>query len=175
MDIGVFKEFNFTVSPALATWISLSLDDGYSAAMCITVLYLFCHHLQKDLLAYNVLNAEDSFIEMSVSSRLCDVKLSVHSHGTGDSLCYKSYIPHISVIRKIGQNKKMTNCFSTLFSKKEKKDKRNSSQDTFRILGRQYFICNSCIITRCKELITFSQFRCLSDSGWVASRRHDQA
>lgn len=74
MDIGVLKEFNFTVSPALATWISLSLNDSYSAAMCITELDLFCRHLQKDLLANNVLNAEDSFIEMSVSSRLCGVK-----------------------------------------------------------------------------------------------------
>lgn len=78
----MLKEFNFTVSPALATWISLSLNDCYSAAMCITELDLFCRHLQKDLLANNVLNAEDSFIEMSVSSRLCGVKVSVHSHGT---------------------------------------------------------------------------------------------
>lgn len=82
MDIDVFKELNFTVSPALATWLSLSLDDHYLAAMCITVLDLFCHHLQKDLPAHNVLNAEDSFIKMSVCSIHCDVKVSVHSRGT---------------------------------------------------------------------------------------------
>ena len=35
-------------------WSGLPLDDRYSAAMYITVLDLFCHHLQKDLLAHNV-------------------------------------------------------------------------------------------------------------------------
>ena len=63
--------WTLTLSPSIRQWFG----SGKTPVQKLGIVIRSADGSKKGI-------EEDSFIEMSVSSRLCDVKVSVHSHGT---------------------------------------------------------------------------------------------